>query len=159
MIIVKTDTGNTFLNEKHCFYVEYIKEEKKVKGKRIDADFYISGVESVRYVSEAEAIDYTDKGSEVEKLQKQVELLTEISGIKGTIISKFRYLYSCAYNIVESIAKTKEPPTDSWSSFVADAKKLVDDACEISELKIGPFTEKLNSLFKELKDVTKDESV
>ena len=159
MIIVKTNTGDTFLNEKHCFYVEHIKEEKKVEGKRIGADFDISGVESVRYVSDAEAIDYTDKGSEVEKLQKQVELITELSAIKSTIISEIRYLYSIAYGFVKKIAETKEPPTDSWSSFVAEAEKFVNNAADISDLKIGPFFTRLDSLYKELKDVTKDGSV
>ena len=106
-----------------------------------------------------EAIDYTDKGSEVEKLQKQVELITELSAIKSTIISEIRYLYSIAYGFVKKIAETKEPPTDSWSSFVAEAEKFVNNAADISDLKIGPFFTRLDSLYKELKDVTKDGSV
>lgn len=159
MIIVKTKQGDIFLDDKVYFYVEHLHSKRTIGAKHNGGDLIISEVESVRYISDAEAIDYTDKGSEVENLQKQVELLTEISGIKGTIIQEFRYLYASAYGFIESIAGTKEPPTDSWNSFVAAAKKFEDNAGSISDLKIGSLTTKMNSLYKALEDVTKNRSV
>lgn len=159
MIIVKTKNGDIFLDDKEYFYLEHIKSERRIKGKRKNAELDLCNVESVRYVSDAEAIDYTDKGSEVEKLQKQVGLLTMISDTESDLSTEFRYLYIRAYEFVVAIAEAKEAPTDGWERFVEDAKKVVDDVGKISELKIGPFSERLDILYKELKDVTKDGSV
>ena len=161
MIIVKSNDGDVFLDEKVCFYVEHIKKEKKVVGKRLGVDFDISGVESVRYVSDAEAIDYTDKGSEVEKLQKQVELLEKRCTWAFSVSGSFRYLYMQARNELEimlDLGKDKDLAIKLEGTFKR-IDNVLDEADKELEEEIKPIYKEIADIDKQLKDVTENRSV
>ena len=75
MIIVKTSTGDVFLDEKTYFYIEHVKSERMINGKRNGADLTLYNVESVRYINDAQATDYKDEGSELENMTTKADLL------------------------------------------------------------------------------------
>lgn len=62
------------MNEKICTSVVHDKTEQKVHVLHNEQPYIIENVESVRYISDAQAVDYTEEGSEIEK--------TEISGFR-----------------------------------------------------------------------------
>ena len=72
MIIVKTQTGTHFVNEKCVRKVWHDKNNAKVLITDANGDIdNITDVEMVTYTSDAMKVDYEDKGSMVKYLEQQ----------------------------------------------------------------------------------------
>ena len=72
MIIIETKTGPCFVNEKAIESIEFDQDQERVWVKSINNKAVIriptfSGVLQVRYVSDAQAIDYSYNSQEIEK--------------------------------------------------------------------------------------------
>ena len=81
MIIVKTSNGDRFINEAETLQVSHNKDKALVEvwpsrwgNQQQQPQYYIiEHVESVIYTNADQTVKYEDKGSEVEKLKKQIE--------------------------------------------------------------------------------------
>lgn len=75
MIIVKTDNGTKFINEKEAVMVCHDKKAKKVSfhTRETMQGVTIHDVESVMYSSDSHPFEFKDEGSEIEKLKKELE--------------------------------------------------------------------------------------
>ena len=75
MIIIKTNNGAKFVNEKEAVMVCHDKKAKQVSfhTRETMQGVTINDVESVTYVSDAHPFEYKDEGSEIENLKKQLE--------------------------------------------------------------------------------------
>ena len=74
MIIVKTKNGDRFINEKTVWQVEHDRKNATVRiyGEKEQFDM-VKGVESVTYTSDAQPFEWTEQGSEIERLQAIVK--------------------------------------------------------------------------------------
>lgn len=158
MIIVKTKGGDIFVDEKVYFYIEHLKSKRMISGKRNGADLTINDVESVRYINDAQATDYTDEGSELEKLKYQVFVSNEIKKRYLSVSGSFRSLLLAAYDILEALSET-EDPSYGWQDYVKELKKYLEKYYETLENKVKPAYAEIEKFEKILKDVTTDGSV
>ena len=81
MIIVKTKNGDRFINDKAVTMVEHIRDKAVVdaygdKG----VWFHVEDVEAVIYTNDAQPMHWKDEGSEIERLKKTNEELSEWGG-------------------------------------------------------------------------------
>lgn len=80
MIIVKTNTGTHFINEKQIKQVWHDKENAKVFGTNIDGTVgSIDQVDAVTFVSDTQAMEFHDDGNIIEEMKakiKQMEAAT-----------------------------------------------------------------------------------
>lgn len=79
MIIVKTSNGDVFLNEKEYKTIPHNKEMRTVIlvkdiGQMQTKTDVIENVEAIRYISDAQPLDYTDRGSLLTMYRELVEL-------------------------------------------------------------------------------------
>ena len=158
MIIVKTKGGDIFLDDKVYFYIEHLKQKRMISGKRNGADLTINDVESVRYINDAQATDYKDEGSEIEKLKYQVFVSSEIVRRYLTVSGSFRSLLLDASNILEALSETADP-SNGWQDYVKEVKKYIEKYYETLENKVKPAYAEIDKFNKILKDVTTDGSV
>ena len=77
MIIVKTKNGARFVNEKQSVMVNHNKEEKQVEVVCSEGADIINEVESVTYVTDAQAMSWKEDGSEVVQQKEKYEELKE----------------------------------------------------------------------------------
>lgn len=86
MIIVKTNNGDRFINNDKTIQVIHNKEKATVEvypaewiGRNPPHPLYylIENVESVTYVSDVQAVNYKDEGSEIERLKARCDELSE----------------------------------------------------------------------------------
>lgn len=80
MIIVKTATGDTFINEKEMVLVDYSREKKEVviNGRNIAPPApHLCDVESVTYYSDAKEAEYKSESLELEKVKKERDYLND----------------------------------------------------------------------------------
>jgi hypothetical protein len=81
MIIVKTKNGDRFINDKAVTMVEHDREKAVV---HVHGDkgmfFRIEDVECVIYTNDAQPTSWKDEGSEVQRLKKANEELSEWGG-------------------------------------------------------------------------------
>ena len=155
MIIVKTKGGDIFLDDKVYFYIEHLKSKRMISGKRNGADLTINDVESVRYINDAQATDYKDEGSEIEKLKYQVFVSSEIVRRYLSVSGSFRSLLLDASNILEALSET-EDPSYGWQDYVKELKKYIE---KYYETLVKPAYAEIDKFEKILKDVTTDGSV
>lgn len=158
MIIVKTKGGDIFLDDKVYFYIEHLKSKRMISGKRNGADLTINDVESVRYINDAQATDYKDEGSEIEKLKYQVFVSSEIVRRYLSVSGSFRSLLLDASNIIEALSEI-EDPSYGWQDYVKELKKYIEKYYETLENKVKPAYKEIDKFDKILKDVAKDGSV
>lgn len=158
MIIVKTKGGDIFLDEKTYFNVEHIKKDSKVVCYDDKHSTEIKDVESVRYISDGQAIDYTDNGSEIEKLKYQVFVSSEITKRYLSVSGSFRSLLLDASNILEALSETADP-SNGWQDYVKEVKKYIEKYYETLGNKVKPAYAEIDKFEKMLKDVTTDGSV
>ena len=74
MIIVKTKNGDHFINDKAVIKVEHNKERATVTcygDKGIYS--YMENVEQVVYTSDAQQVEWKDEGSEIQRLEAELE--------------------------------------------------------------------------------------
>lgn len=161
MIIVKINSGDIFLDDKVYFYIEHLKPNRMVTVKRDGANLTINNVESVRYINDMQAIDYTDEGSELEKLRTVANLLEAKVKRYKDALGFFRSMVLRGTDLLELISK-KQPEADfaeqmKW--IVRDVKKYLGDSDKTLEGLIKPVFEEIGKLDEELRNVTKDGSV
>ena len=123
MIIVKTKNGAKFINEKEAVMVCHDKERKQVSFHTWEMmqGVTINDVESVTYTTDAQPVEWTDQGNEIERLQaivkqetsKYSDLMAEYNQQK-TIIDEYAYF-------LHRIA-----PHQEWHKFLEDELKLLD---------------------------------
>lgn len=81
MIIVKTKNGDRFINDKAVTMVEHDKEKSVVDAYGDNGVFFhIEDVESIIYNNDAQPIHWKDEGSEIQRLKKANEELSEWGG-------------------------------------------------------------------------------
>ena len=76
MIIIKTTNGDVLINEKAIQRISHDKEKQEVIVFALDGGVTspnIKDVEEVFYANDMQALEHRDKGSKVEKLEKQLE--------------------------------------------------------------------------------------
>ena len=83
MIIIKTKEGDCFINDHEMQLIDHYHKIKTVYIRSKDGKVKdeITHVESVRYISDAKAIDYTDEGSEVQKLKKENKEIVHVMNL------------------------------------------------------------------------------
>lgn len=80
MIIVKTATGDTFVNDKEAVLVDYSREKKEVviNVRNIAPPApHLYDVESVTYYTDAKAAEYKSESLELEKVKKERDYLND----------------------------------------------------------------------------------
>ena len=127
MIIVKTSKGDFFLNEKICTSVAYDKTEQKVYFLDNEQPYVIENVESVRYISDAQAIDYKDEGFELENMTTKADLLEAKARRYMEVSGYFRSMSLHGMDLLRLISE-KQPQED----FVEEMKWIVRDVKKIS---------------------------
>ena len=98
MIIVKTDNGAKFVNEKEAVMVCHDKKAKQVSfhTRETMQGVTINDVESVTFITDTQAVEWRDEGSEVERLKAYAERKNkEISGIirRGRYLNRWLEIY------------------------------------------------------------------
>lgn len=80
MIIIRTTTGDTFVNDKETVLVDYSREKKEVviNGRNIAPPApHLYDVESVIYYTDAKAAEYKSESLELEKVKKERDYLND----------------------------------------------------------------------------------
>ena len=82
MIIIKTNNGDVFVNEKTTHIVEHNRENKTVviRNPQYKLNSTIHDVESVIYTNDAQPTSWKDEGSEIQRLKKANAELSEWGG-------------------------------------------------------------------------------
>lgn len=84
MIIVKTKNGDRFINDKAVAMVEHERERAVVNAYGANGDrdvfFHIEDVEGIIYTNDAQPTSWKDEGSEIQRLKKANEELSEWGG-------------------------------------------------------------------------------
>ena len=82
MIIIKTNNGDVFVNEKTTHIVEHNRENKTVviRNPQYKLNSTIHDVESVIYTNDAQPTSWKDEGSEIQRLKKANAELCEWGG-------------------------------------------------------------------------------
>ena len=75
MIIIKTNNGDVFVNEKTTHIVEHNREDKTVviRNPQYKLNSTINDVEGVIYTNDAQPTSWTDEGSEIARLKKSID--------------------------------------------------------------------------------------
>lgn len=161
MIIVKTKGGDIFLDDKVYFYIEHVKSERMINGKRNGADLTLYNVESVRYINDAQATDYKDEGSELENMTTKADLLEAKARRYLDVSGIFRSLLLHSQDLLRLISE-KQPQKDfvedmKW--IVRDVNKYLADYEEVLSGSVKSIYEEINKLDRDLRDVAKNGSV
>ena len=88
MIIVKTTNGDRFINDAETLQVSHVKDKAQVEvwpsrwgnQQQVPQYFVITHVEAVIYTNAAQATQWKDEGSEIQRLKKANEELSEWGG-------------------------------------------------------------------------------
>lgn len=94
MIIVKTATGDTFINDKEMVLVDYSREKKEVviNGHNIAPPApRLYDVESVTYYTDAKAAEYKSESLELEKVKKERDYLKDRCKKWSSAFKKMEY--------------------------------------------------------------------
>lgn len=94
MIIVKTATGDTFVNDKETVLVDYSREKKEVviNGRNIAPPApHLYDVESVTYYTDAKAAEYKSESLELEKVKKERDYLSDRCKKWSSAFKKMEY--------------------------------------------------------------------
>ena len=161
MIIVKTKGGDIFLDDKVYFYIEHVKSERMINGKRNGADLTLYNVESVRYINDAQATDYKDEGSELENMTTKADLLEAKARRYLEVSGYFRRLLFNGTDLLRLISE-KQPQEDfveemKW--IARDVKKYLAEYENVLSGSVKSIFEQISDLDKGLRNVTKDGSV
>lgn len=161
MIIVKTSKGNVFLNDKNTEIIEHDKpaEQVSVKFAQTPSFYNYYDVGSVRYISDAQAIDYKDEGNELENLRTRIGLLSKLAERRKELASTLRHLYICGLRILESISEIEDPNTYDWQDILKEVKKHIDFVYKTLEKDVKPTSVEINTIENDLENVTTDGSV
>ena len=75
MIIIKTNNGDVFVNEKTTHIVEHNREDKTVviRNPQYKLNSTINDVEGVIYANDAQPTSWKDEGSEIQRLKATIE--------------------------------------------------------------------------------------
>ena len=149
------------MNEKICASVVHEETEQKVYVLHNEQPYVIENVESVRYISDAQAIDYKDEGSELENMTTKADLLEAKARRYFEVSGYFRSMLLRGTDLLRLISE-KQPQED----FVEEMKCIVRDVnkylADFEEVLSGPVKsrfEEINKLDEGLKNVAKDGSV
>ena len=79
MIIIKTKNGAKFVNEKEAVMIYHDKKAKQVSfhTRETMQGVTIHDVESVTFITDTQAVEWKDEGSEIERLKAELEKETE----------------------------------------------------------------------------------
>ena len=143
MIIVKTDNGAKFVNEKEAVMVCHDKKAKQVSfhTRETMQGVTINDVESVTFITDTQAVEWRDEGSEVERLKAYAERKDkEISGI----IRRGRYLNQWLEIHRDAIYKIKETAKKAVVGVGPEAiNAIIEDAEKEYEKSQKEFDEML----------------
>lgn len=161
MIIVKTSVGDSFLNEKICTHVVHDNTKQKVYVLCNERPYEIENVESVRYISDAQTIDYKDEGSELENMTTKADLLEAKARRYLEVSGHFRSLLLRGQDLLRLILE-KQPQKDfvedmKW--IVRDVNKYLADYEKVLSGSVKTIFEQISNLDEGLRNVTKDGSV
>ena len=75
MIIVKTESGAKFVNEKEAVMVCHDKKSRQVSfhTRETIQGVTINDVESVTFITDTQAVEWKDEGLEIERLKAELE--------------------------------------------------------------------------------------
>lgn len=75
MIIIKTNNGDVFVNEKTTHFVKHDRENKTVviRNPQYKLNSTINDVEGVIYTNDAQPTSWKDEGSEIQRLKAAIE--------------------------------------------------------------------------------------
>ena len=75
MIIIKTNNGDVFVNEKTTHIVEHNREDKTVviRNPQYKLNSTINDVEGIIYTNDAQPTSWKDEGSEIQRLMKSLD--------------------------------------------------------------------------------------
>lgn len=146
------------MNEKICTHVVYDKTEQKVYVLHNEQPYVIENVESVRYINDAQAIDYKDEGFELENMTTKADLLEAKARRYMEVLGHFRRLLLRGEDLLRLISE-KQPQKDfveemKW--IVRDVKKYLADYEKVLSGSVKSIYEQINSLDEGLRNVAKD---
>ena len=129
MIIVKTDNGAKFVNEKEAVMVCHDKKAKQVSfhTREMMQGVTINDVESVTFITDTQAVEWKDEGSEVEKLKATIE--SKDNEIK-MLLRRGRYINHWLEIHRDAIYKIKET---ARKAIVGIAPEIINNIIEDAE--------------------------
>ena len=149
------------MNEKICTSVVHDKTEQKVYVLCNERPYEIENVESVRYISDAQATDYKDEGSELENMTTKADLLEAKVRQYINVSGYFRSMFFRSQDLLRQILE-KQPQED----FVEEMKWIVRgvnenlaDSEKLLEGEMKTCFKVINDIDEALKNVAKNGSV
>lgn len=139
MIIIKTKNGDRFVNDKQMLCSEHNKEKQV-----FDAYFHdglvrpYRDVELVRYISDVQAVDIVDKGSELEAVAEKLAKTEEAN-------ERYRMVIMHMYKVIDAI---EEDVRHAFSGVEANAqdkdvpveiRKRIMDYCTDIRCKVNGY--------------------
>ena len=118
MIIVKTTNGDRFINDKAVTMVEHDREKAVV---HVHGDkgmfFRIEDVEGIIYTNDAQPTSWNDEGSEIQRLKKANEELSEWG---GRMRDEYIKIEQERDELKERLAKLEPQPKDYENDLLRD---------------------------------------
>lgn len=140
MIIVKTDNGAKFVNEKEAVMVCHDKKAKQVSfhTRETMQGVTINDVESVTFITDTQAVEWKDEGSEVEKLKATIESKDKEINM---LLRRGRYINHWLEIHKDAICKLKETAKkavvgvgpEAINAIIEDAEKEYDKSMKAFE--------------------------
>ena len=106
MIIIKTKNGDMFVNEKETQIVHHDKPHSMVviRSQKDGLNCNINDVESVRYFSDTQSVEWKDEGSEIKRLKAELEKVRQEKNIvcnHRSFLSEWFTIYSEALDKIK----------------------------------------------------------
>lgn len=142
MIIVKAEKETVFVNDKNYHFIEHDKARKVAHLFGKSDNSVMEDVESVIYVNDAQAFEFKDDGSELERALHRLSLLTQIKELSRKSIYKifdfYRVLGIGAYEfdsmpkeeitkVVDKFNELKNKALEAWANFNKEYTRLADE--------------------------------
>ena len=129
MIIVKTNNGAKFVNEKEAVMVCHDKKAKQVSfhTREMMQGVTINDVESVTFITDTQAIEWKDEGSEVEELKATIESKDKETTM---LLRRGRYINHWLEIHRDAIYKIKETARKAIVGIAPEIINMIIDEAE-----------------------------
>ena len=144
MIIVKTDNGAKFVNEKEAVMVCHDKKAKQVSfhTREMMQGVTINDVESVTFITDTQAVEWKDEGSEVENLKATIERANKEINM---LLRRFRFLNQWLEIHRDAIYKIKET---AKKAIVGIAPEIINAIIEEAEKEYVKSQKEFNEMLE-----------
>lgn len=143
MIIVKTRNGDMFVNDKETCLVNHDKKNETVliNGEKFGMQCAIEKVEQVVYVSDAQPIEWKDTGSEIERLNKNLEAF-KLDSTRSYMMSKA--MRTCYLELRTTLEDIFETLTEKQREQIQEQFDDIDKRLDAVNKDYKVFSEKIS---------------